>query len=172
MTTAFVSIEGPSIHSPQADTSSVSVGITNPGEASPSAIFTSQHDVRGEDTKQEEGGTRRAAKKGSKRGGMDAVANRKKNREASAKSLEKKRATMVELKRRSDEMEAEIKRREDLERTLKEEYETARRDLEYEKAQWCEIERHFLQQGRRGKEEWEKVLARIKRAKIPANELC
>jgi len=41
---------------------------------------------------------------------------------------------MAELKRRSDEMEAGIKRGEDLERTLKEEYETTRRDLEYEEA--------------------------------------
>jgi len=170
-TTGFVSIEGLDLHSSHSDTPSVSVDITKPGGASPSDVFTSQHDA-----KQEKGRTlpsRRAAKKGSKRGGMDAhsVANlkRKKNREASARSLEKKRATMAELKRQRDEMEADIQRREALQRTLKEEYETARRELEYEKALWCKLERHFLQQGRKGQEEWEKVLARIERAtgKIP-----
>ena len=179
MTTSFVLIEGLSLHSPHADTSPVSVGIANTGEASPSDVMTSQHDVWEEDTKQEEGRTlslssRRTAKNGPKRGGMDAhaIAKRRKNREASAKSLRNKKATMAELKKRRDEMEAEIKRREDLQRTLKEEYETARRELEYEKAQWCELERHFLQQGRKGQEEWEKVLARIERAKTPPKELC
>jgi len=175
-TTGFVSIEGLDLHPSHADTSPVSVGITEPDGASPSDVFTSQHDVREEDTRQEKGRklpSRRAAKKGSKRGGMDAhsVANLKriKNREASAKSLEKKRATMAELKRQRDEMEADIQRREALQRTLKEEYETAKRELEYEKALWCKLERHFLQQGRKGQEEWEKVLARIERAtgKIP-----
>jgi hypothetical protein len=118
MTAGFVPTDGLSVHSPHASTSSVSVGITNPGEASPRDLFTSQHYVRGEDTRQEKGGTlsslssRRTAKKDSKRGGMEAhsVGKRKKNREASKKSLGNKKGTMAELKRRSEEMGANEER--------------------------------------------------------------
>jgi len=94
----------------------------------------------------------------------DADAKRKaKNREASAKSRQKKINTIIELKKQEANLEAEIKLREDSRQQQEYEAASSRYELEYGKAYFHELERYFLGQGDRGREEWGKVLASIAR---------
>ena len=94
----------------------------------------------------------------------DADAKRKaKNRKASAKSRQKKIETLAKLKKQEADLEAQIKEREDSRQQQEYEAASSRYELEYGNAYFHELERYFLEQGDRGKEEWEKVLARIAR---------
>lgn len=58
-------------------------------------------------------------------------------------------------------MEAEIARREESVRKLREKYEATKDRAAFDKVYLHELQQHFLQQGDRGKEEWEKVQARL-----------